>query len=81
MKHDPIATGKRKSVNLTMDSGIVAAAREAGVNLSQVSEAAVRQASKVEQERRWKEENREAIEDWNRWYDKNGDPLAHLRPL
>jgi len=81
MKHDPVATGKRKSVNMSLDTGIVAAARVAGLNLSQISEHAIRHATKVEQERRWKEENREAIEGWNHWYEKNGDPLAHLRSL
>lgn len=81
MKHDSIATGKRKSVNVSLDTGIVAAAREVGLNLSQISEQAIRQATKAEQERRWKEDNREAIEGWNRWYEKNGDPLAHLRSL
>ena len=81
MKHDPVASGKRKSVNMSLDTGIVSAAREAGLNLSQISERAIRHATKVEQERRWKEENREAIEGWNRWYEQNGDPLAHLRSL
>ena len=81
MRHDPIATGKRKSVNVSLDTGVVAAAREAGLNLSQISEAAIRRATKAEQERRWKEENREALVGWNRWYETNGDPLAHLRAL
>jgi antitoxin CcdA len=81
MKHDPVATGKRKSVNLSLDTGVVAAAREAGLNLSKISEQAIKLATKAEQERRWKEDNREAIEGWNRWYEKNGDPLAHLRSL
>jgi antitoxin CcdA len=81
MRHDPVATGKRKSVNVSLDTGVVAAAREAGLNLSQISEAAIRRATKAEQERRWKEENREALEGWNRWYETNGDPLAHLRAL
>jgi antitoxin CcdA len=81
MRHDSIATGKRKSVNVSLDTGVVAAAREAGLNLSQISEAAIRRATKAEQERRWKEENREALEGWNRWYETNGDPLAHLRAL
>ena len=79
MKHDPIASGKRKSVNLTMDTGIVAAAREAGVNLSQVSEAAVRKAWKEIREAQWRKENREALEGWNRWVDKNGLPLENYR--
>ena len=75
MRHDPIASGKRKPVNLSIDTGIVAAAREAGINLSQVSETAIRAATKVEEKRRWKEDNRPAIEAWNRWYEENGHPL------
>ena len=49
MKHDPIASGKRKSVNLSIDTGIVAAAREAGLNLSQISEAALCDAARKAQ--------------------------------
>jgi antitoxin CcdA len=79
MRHDPVASGKRKSVNLSIDTGIVAAAREAGVNLSQVSEAAIRAATKVEQDRRWQEENRELIEANNAWVEKNGLPLEKYR--
>lgn len=79
MRHDPVASGKRKSVNLSIDTGIVAAAREAGVNLSQVSEAAIRAATKVEQDRRWREENRELIEANNAWVEKNGLPLEKYR--
>ncbi|USU10969.1 type II toxin-antitoxin system CcdA family antitoxin [Sphingomonadaceae bacterium OTU29THOMA1] len=79
MKHDPIASGKRKPVNVSLDTGIVAVAREHGLNLSQISEAAIRQAAKVEMERRWREENKDAIEGWNRWYEKNGHPLDAYR--
>jgi antitoxin CcdA len=81
MKHDPIATGKRKSVNMSVDTGIVAAAKEAGVNLSRVTEVALRSAIKTERERRWKEENREWIEAQNRWIDENGIPLSSLETL
>lgn len=79
MKHDPIKAGKRKSVNLSLDTGIVAAAREQGLNLSRVTEAALRVAIKAEGERRWKEDNREAISAFCKWYEREGDPLAHLR--
>jgi antitoxin CcdA len=78
MKHDPITPCKRKSVNLSLDTGIVAAAREQGINLSRVTEAALRVAIKAEQERRWKEENRGWIADFSAWYEREGDPLAHL---
>jgi antitoxin CcdA len=79
MKHDPIASGKRKPVNLSIDTGVVAAAREAGINLSQVSEAAIRDAAKKERDRLWKEENRAAIEANNAWVEQHGLPLEKYR--
>lgn len=79
MKHDPIASGKRKPVNLSIDTGVVAAAREAGINLSQVSEAAIREAAKKERDRLWKEENRAAMESWNAWVAEHGLPLEKYR--
>ncbi len=79
MKHDPIASGKRKPVNLSIDTGVVAAAREAGINLSQVSEAAIRDAAKKERDRLWKEEHRAAIEANNTWVEQHGLPLEKYR--
>ncbi len=79
MKHGQVSARKRKSVNLSLDTGIVASAREAGINLSRVTEEALRLAVKAEQERRWLEENRDAIAVFNEWYEREGDPLAHLR--
>ena len=79
MKHDPIASGKRKSVNLSIDTGVIAAAREAGINLSQISEKALRDAAKIERDRRWREENREWAESVNRWVEENGLPLEKYR--
>ncbi len=79
MKHDALSSGKRKAVNLSLDTGVVAAAREAGLNLSQICEAALRDASKQERDRRWQEENRAAIEANNAWVEKHGLPLAKYR--
>jgi len=76
---DPFNSGKRKPVNLSLDTGVVETARKAGLNLSQVCEAALRAATKAEQERRWKEENREAIDSSNAWLEENGLPYAELR--
>ncbi|MEI9852987.1 MAG: type II toxin-antitoxin system CcdA family antitoxin [Sphingomonas sp.] len=79
MKHDSVSSGKRKAVNLSLDTGVVAAARDAGLNLSQVCEAALRDASKKQREHAWQEENREAIEAWNAWVEEHGIPLAEFR--
>lgn len=81
MKHDPIASGKRKSVNLSIDTGVVAAAREAGINLSRVTELALRAETKRERERQWRADHRDWAEGFARWYEAEGDPLAHLEPL
>ena len=78
MKHDAIGSGKRKSVNLSLDTGVVAAAREAGINLSRITEAALRVETGRERERRWREDNREWIAAFTARYETEGDPLAHL---
>lgn len=79
MKHDPIASGKRKPVNLSIDTGIVAFAREAGVNLSQVSEAALRRAANEARNAMWKEENKAWIEAHRSWVETNELPLDRYR--
>jgi antitoxin CcdA len=79
MKHDPIASGKRQSVNMSIDSGIVAAARGAGINLSQVSEVALKQAAKAATDAAWQEENRAWIEAHRRWAEENELPLEKYR--
>ena len=79
MRHDPLISGKRKPVNLTLDTGIVAAAREAGLNLSQISEAAIRAATKKTLDAQWQEQHREAIEAHNLWVEQHGLPLARYR--
>lgn len=79
MRHDSISSGKRKPVNLSLDTGIVAAAKEAGINLSKISEAAIRAATRAEQERAWKEEHAAHFEAWNEWVEKNGLPLERYR--
>ena len=79
MRHDPIASGKRKSVNMSIDTGVVAAAREAGVNLSQVSEAALRNAAKEALDAKWRKENRAWIEAHRKWVEENELPLEKYR--
>ena len=79
MKHDPIAVGKRKSVNLSIDVGVVEAAREAGVNLSQTSESALRREVQRIRDAQWQKDNREWIQANNRWVEENGLPLEKYR--
>lgn len=77
--NNPAPVRRRKATNLSLDPKLVEEARELGVNLSQACEAGLISANKMERERRWLEENRAAMEDWNRWIERNGLPLDHIR--
>ncbi len=79
MKHDSATTGKRRSVNLSIDREVIDAARAVGINLSQVSETALRGAVRASEEERWRRENRAAFAYWNAWVEDNGLPLAAYR--
>jgi len=75
----PVSAAKRRSVNLSLDEAVVAEAREYGISLSRTSEEALVAAVKTERERRWREENRAAIEANNRWVEQHGLPLERYR--
>lgn len=51
----------RIKVNLTLDAEVAETARALGLNMSRLAEAAILDAAKVERNRRWREENAEAI--------------------
>ncbi len=51
----------RVKVNLTLDSDVVAMARDLGLNMSRLAEAAIAEAAKNERNKRWRAENKAAI--------------------
>ena len=79
MKHDAILSGKRKPVNVTIDTGIVEAARSLGLNLSRISEAALYEATRQARDAAWKRENAEWIAAQRQWVDENELPLERYR--
>lgn len=70
---------QRKSTNLSLDADLVAKARDLDINISRVAEEGIAKAVTEERARRWKIENREAIEAWNEYVERNGLPLAKYR--
>ncbi|MBR9824452.1 MAG: type II toxin-antitoxin system CcdA family antitoxin [Alphaproteobacteria bacterium] len=56
---------RRKRVNLTVREDILQDAKDLGLNASRAAEAGIEEAVREEKGRRWKEENREAIEAHN----------------
>ncbi|MCI5073687.1 type II toxin-antitoxin system CcdA family antitoxin [Oricola sp.] len=70
---------KRSSANLSVSSDLIAEAKALDINLSRAAEDGISKAVREEKTRRWKEDNAEAIADWNRWVAEHGLPLAKYR--
>ena len=62
----------KRPINLSLDAGLVEAARAHGLNLSAITEEALRTRIVQEDARRWLEENREAISVQNAWTAEHG---------
>lgn len=76
--HDD-AGSSRKPAELEIDADLFSEAQSLSLNVSHAAEIGIKAAIKAERERRWKEENREAIESSNRWVEEHGLPLAEYR--
>lgn len=69
----------RAKVNLTLDSRVTDEARALGLNMSRLAEGAIAEAARVERNRRWRAENRDALDAYAREVEENGLPLAEYR--
>jgi antitoxin CcdA len=63
---------KKRAVNLFVDVELLDEARRMNINLSESLEQRLRGLIRAEQERRWLEENREAIAQYNRRVAEHG---------
>ena len=70
-RSSPAAIPKR-ATNVSVRSDLLSAAREAGVNLSATLERALTEELAAVQRRKWREENREAIQAYNEHVEKHG---------
>jgi antitoxin CcdA len=64
--------GPKRAVNVTIDAEILAAAKAQGINLSQTLEDELRKRTQQARDAKFREENREAIDSFNRFIEKNG---------
>lgn len=64
--------GPKRAVNVSIDAEVLAVAKQLKINLSQTFEETLRNLTKEERIRRFQEENREAIESYNRFIKKHG---------
>jgi antitoxin CcdA len=72
-------TARKRGTNVSLRTDLVAEARELGISLSGACEDGLAPAVKAEKERRWLEENKQALDSWNRYIAEHGLPLAKYR--
>ncbi|MBX9465692.1 MAG: type II toxin-antitoxin system CcdA family antitoxin [Aquamicrobium sp.] len=70
---------KRKSVNLSIDVDILAEAKALKVNVSRAADAGIAEAISKRKAELWLQENREAIEENNRYFEEHGLPFSEYR--
>jgi antitoxin CcdA len=70
---------KKRAVNLFVDADLLDEARRMRINISETLEHRLRKIVRAEQEKRWLEENREAIASINSFIDRHGLLAGRLR--
>jgi antitoxin CcdA len=75
------ATTEKQRTNVTLTAANLAAARELGLNVSAISDAAVAEAVRLARAKAWVHENATAIAERRAWIEANGAPLADLQVL
>jgi antitoxin CcdA len=68
----PTRKPPKRAANVSVRGDLLDAARAAGLNLSATLESALERTLAEEKHRRWRAENREAIEAYNDFVDKHG---------
>lgn len=69
------ATSKRRT-NVSIDAGLLEAARELGLNVSSITEAALAERVRAARADAWRAENAEALAQRRAWIEQHGAPLA-----
>ena len=75
----PQATAEKQRTNVTLTAANLAAARELGLNVSAISDAALADAVRAAKAEAWAQENAIAIAERRAWIEANGTPLADLQ--
>lgn len=73
-----MAAASKRKTSLTLDAATLESARDLGVNVSAVADAALRNAVAEARRRKWLDENAEAFAAQAEWHERNGHPLADI---
>ena len=74
-------TAEKQRTNITLTAENLTAARELGLNVSAISDAAVGEAVRAARAAAWAADNAAAISERRAWIEANGMPLADLQVL
>ncbi|MEM7643337.1 MAG: type II toxin-antitoxin system CcdA family antitoxin [Pseudomonadota bacterium] len=66
-------------MNLTIEKDVTAKARALGINMSQVAEEAIALAAKLERNRLWREEHKDALAEYQERIERDGLALEKYR--
>ena len=77
----PQSSTEKQRTNVSLTASTLAAARELGLNVSAISDAALAEAVRAAKAEAWARENAEAIAERRAWIEANGTPLADLQVL
>ena len=77
--HPAGRTVLRIQLDLSIEEAVARATREPSLNMSRLAEAAIAEAARLERNRRWREENREALETYAREIERDGLALPRFR--
>ncbi len=69
----------KKATNITLSADVLEQAKALGINISQSCDQFLREQIRLEQERRWQQENAEFIAVYNQTVESEGLPLAEWR--
>ena len=66
----------KKRTTLNLNGANVAAAKEEGINISEICDAAIVAALSKARKAAWLEENAAALREHDAWFEKNGHPFS-----
>ncbi len=73
-----MTTLAKRKTSLTLDAGALDAARDLGINVSAVADAALGRAVAQARQEAWRAENAAAFAAQAEWHAQNGHPLADI---
>ncbi len=71
----PVKAAKKRT-NVSIDAEVLDAARDLGLNVSAISEAALAEELRLARAQAWRAENAAALAQRKAWIEQNGPPLS-----